>query len=579
MNTISLGKSFVPFGVLSFICALPFYLQKRFVVSELLRQITMHMFCMLMLHLILIAGLVWLYRLIKSPKINRYFAYSYATVTYAIIFITVASAVTYYFWLVPVNSILIRDFLFHFRHYASIPFPNNSFLVIIVFIGLSCCTWILLYRSSYRFLKEIKLETLPQSTSKLIFPTLILSLLMISIGINKLPQFRLSLREVKNVFVLHNPVLYTFYIAIRRAHIRNIVAKRENELDAAIDTFTSPSKLKNIILITVDAMRADFFLNDSLRQENLPFVDSLMRNTFYISHTNAYANCNYSACGIFALLEGRASNVIEEKGLSLQHYLSRFGYKNHFILSGNHSGFGYLDIKYGTKLDFYFEGAFSRKYAPENDEVLFEGLDLLDAAKIERPYFIWFHMMGVHFVSNRSEQFRVNKPDDFDLWSKATENNTLRYVNNYRNGVLETDDRLKRLWSTFRSHNLLDQSIIVITSDHGENLGEYEQLGHGSALTPEQLHIPLVIFDEDLKHSMIEPQFTSQIDFPSLVCEQLKLPIPDIWHHGTISSSPPILSALEYETGAISKNAEGRYELKVLQKGTRGPTRYLLPEN
>ncbi|MCB0687412.1 MAG: hypothetical protein KDC53_12845, partial [Saprospiraceae bacterium] len=137
-----------------------------------------------------------------------------------------------------------------------------------------------------------------------------------------------GIKKYKDTFVEHDPVLYTVYLAIRRAQIRNLVEKREGELESELHIVDPRAgNRKNLILITVDALRADFINESSLRSKYLPFFDETLRDTNYSLYQNVYANCNYSACGIFSILEGRASGVIEDKGLALQQLLSLYGYE------------------------------------------------------------------------------------------------------------------------------------------------------------------------------------------------------------------------------------------------------------
>lgn len=59
--------------------------------------------------------------------------------------------------------------------------------------------------------------------------------------------------------------------------------------------------------------------------------------------------------------------------------------------------------------------------------------------------------------------------------------------------VVGWDAQLARLVETLRSLGVLDDTILVVTSDHGEEFGEHGLSGHGQALYQELLHVPLLI--------------------------------------------------------------------------------------
>jgi arylsulfatase A-like enzyme len=263
------------------------------------------------------------------------------------------------------------------------------------------------------------------------------------------------------------------------------------------------------------------------------------------------------------MLEGRIADKIEEKGLSLQHYLKRNGYKNYFVLAGNHAGFGYLDIKYGKHLDFYFEGPFSSSFPPEEDEVLLEGLTMLKKEGIKQPYFLWQHFMGVHYAGLRNKKFRIHLPDNYNLFTEVDSANALRYVNNYKNGILETDAMLRTLYLNLRKDGFLENTLIVITADHAESLGEHGLLGHGKTLTPEQLHIPFIMIGPGI-NSPLDTSLFSQVDFAPRIVEELGLEVPSYWRQGGPEKTIHVISALNNETGFIRTDSLGGRVLHVL---------------
>jgi arylsulfatase A-like enzyme len=63
----------------------------------------------------------------------------------------------------------------------------------------------------------------------------------------------------------------------------------------------------------------------------------------------------------------------------------------------------------------------------------------------------------------------------------------------YEGSIRYLDDQLDRLFTTLRARGVLDRTIVVVTSDHGEQFGEHKLWGHGNSLYLPVLHVPLMV--------------------------------------------------------------------------------------
>lgn len=63
----------------------------------------------------------------------------------------------------------------------------------------------------------------------------------------------------------------------------------------------------------------------------------------------------------------------------------------------------------------------------------------------------------------------------------------------YRHEVEAVDAAIGKLVAELKRRGVYDNTLIVLTADHGEALGEHDTLGHGTTLYDEALHIPLVL--------------------------------------------------------------------------------------
>ncbi len=63
----------------------------------------------------------------------------------------------------------------------------------------------------------------------------------------------------------------------------------------------------------------------------------------------------------------------------------------------------------------------------------------------------------------------------------------------YDEEILYMDHHLGRLLDGIEDRGIFDDSLIVVTADHGELLGEHGKMGHGATLFEEEIHVPFVV--------------------------------------------------------------------------------------
>ena len=91
------------------------------------------------------------------------------------------------------------------------------------------------------------------------------------------------------------------------------------------------------------------------------------------------------------------------------------------------------------------------------------------------------------------------------------------YIAQYDAEIRFLDDQLKRLFAEFDRKDLWDNSIIVFTADHGENLGENQYFfEHGWFPYTASSHVPLIIWDPREKPSRISTSIALLDLIPSL---------------------------------------------------------------
>jgi arylsulfatase A-like enzyme len=85
-----------------------------------------------------------------------------------------------------------------------------------------------------------------------------------------------------------------------------------------------------------------------------------------------------------------------------------------------------------------------------------------------------------------------SEPEEtLDVWRRAYDD-CLAYV----------DRQFEQLLAGLGERGLLDNTLIVVTADHGEHLGEHALIGHGQSLYRPVLHVPLLLAGPDVPAGM-----------------------------------------------------------------------------
>lgn len=173
-----------------------------------------------------------------------------------------------------------------------------------------------------------------------------------------------------------------------------------------------------------------------------------------------------------------------------------------------------------------------RKRAPE---VTREFLDWLDARGDERPFFAFLNYFDVHAPYDSPDAIdRRSSTDDammpwYDRGTDASryspdEIDALHEA--YLAGIRYLDREIGALVDTLEARGLMDSTLVVITSDHGESFGEHGHLGHQNGLYRQEIEVPLLVLDPR-RPSRREIEYpVSLIDLPATVVEYVGLESP-----------------------------------------------------
>jgi len=312
-------------------------------------------------------------------------------------------------------------------------------------------------------------------------------------------------------------------------------------------------KPPNIIIVVIDTLRDDHVGVYGYDRDTTPFIDSLARTG--VVFRNAVSTAPWTEPATFSLLAGMlpgqvdaglwSSVVIAEGPDFISEILQRQEYRTAAV-SGNYI------VTHALNFDQGFE-TFNEQCHPwfhwrSAECVTDEGIEWARRG-LGEPYVLYLHYVDPHaryyapppyrekfsrgYIGNDSRIAggeTVEFETMYELSGKRVElpEEDIQYMTDLYDGeVAYVDDQIKRLVDTLKAGGMLDNTVIVITSDHGEEFTEHGMLGHRLNLHGTLLNIPLIFWGNDLVPEGVSIDETVSIaDISPTLIDMLGLDIP-----------------------------------------------------
>jgi arylsulfatase A-like enzyme len=193
----------------------------------------------------------------------------------------------------------------------------------------------------------------------------------------------------------------------------------------------------------------------------------------------------------------------------------------------------------------------------------------------DTPFFLFLNYMDVHFPNaapgtqglpfeDEGSLLGTRKHEDFSrytLGGALTPAERRGFVNEYDRELIYLDHWLEALFQHLESSGLAKRTLVVLTSDHGEFLGEHELINHMKDLYNEVVNVPLIVWEPGAQAGRVTQPAQSLDVFPTIL-RYLGLPVPPgAQGQGVLETDHPTVSELHYALPGLLHGPEGdRYD-------------------
>ena len=298
----------------------------------------------------------------------------------------------------------------------------------------------------------------------------------------------------------------------------------------------------DVILVIIDALRADHLGCYGYDRNTSPTIDSLANAGVRWTRVQAQAPWTLPAnASILSGLTVRSHRVyqnlngrfpISSDMPTIATILKTAGYFTVGIANCFWIG---PELGFGIGFDKFLYSEQGYRNAEESVNSLITELESNDS---DQPYFAMLHLYDVHAPYDPPPYYwrfwALNNSTQRPYWNVDQETKTLydpenrqNYINLYDGEIRFVNDQLDSLSNWLRETGRAGNTIIVITSDHGEEFLDHGWIEHSVTLYQELLNIPLIITGAGIPAGIEDTDLVGQIDILPTILSLLSVPLPE----------------------------------------------------
>jgi len=246
------------------------------------------------------------------------------------------------------------------------------------------------------------------------------------------------------------------------------------------------SRLPNLVVITIDTLRADHLECYGYKSIKTPRINELAADGVLIEKAYtpipltlpSHASIFTGTYPLFHGVRDFTGFTLSKDRTTLATMLKSAGYSTGAVV-----GSAVLEARWGLNqgFDFYYDNfsySATQNWQPiaerSGNVVVRETLAWLDKHKA-KPFFLWAHFFDPH------DPYKPPPPYDRQY-----------AVRPYDGEIAFTDEMVGRILDYLKRNSLYDSSLIILVGDHGEGLGEHGEKYHGFFIYDSTLRVPMI---------------------------------------------------------------------------------------
>jgi len=309
-----------------------------------------------------------------------------------------------------------------------------------------------------------------------------------------------------------------------------------------------PEKRPNVILVTIESLRADHVGCYGYERPTTPNLDRFASGAAV--YDEAYSITSWTLPSHASLLTGlypselqvtEPHHSLDDSYRTLAERLADEGYTCVAFTSGP-----FLRKPYNLNQGFSFYDDSPSALSQENahgditNPVMEEKVTAFLRSMPAQPFFLFAYFWDVHydynppapydtlFVTDEMEPFDISRFEMNDQIAPGIRTPRLAYIVSQYDGEIRcTDEMFGRIFEAVREEGLWDETAILVTSDHGEEFFDHGNKGHKHSLHRESVHVPLIIKPAGVAEARRDDRLASLLDVAPTILEMCGIGRPD----------------------------------------------------
>jgi len=275
----------------------------------------------------------------------------------------------------------------------------------------------------------------------------------------------------------------------------------------------------NVVIVMVDTLRADHMSAYGYERQTTPFINRFASQGFVFEHARSQSSCTFPS--VNSLLTSRNPAIftrqeVDHLGIpdeypSIAEILKEHGYRTIAVSAS--------PIVRATPSDFNPIGGFDRGFDTFVEDTLWRPGGQVNRAiireldAVEEPFFLYAHYMEPHGPYRPPERYKKHFAGEYEghhfikrgnpvpignmMYGNGphydiTDRDIQHLVDLYDDEIRYFDGVFRRLIKNLEDRDLLDRTLIIISSDHGEEFLEHGQIKHCRGVWDTVTRVPLI---------------------------------------------------------------------------------------